>query len=161
MQLSDAQIDSVLDHWPVARLALQGRDGWPRVLPVVFVRVAGTLWSPLDGKPRRRGEPGRVRHLREHPRVELLFDHYDDDWRLLWWVRIAGIARIVQPPAPESDPDVAPVLAALRRKYPQYQSTPVLADPPTLLAIRPGAIGSWRASADAGPATHVADEPRQ
>jgi PPOX class probable F420-dependent enzyme len=161
VELSDVQIDHVLDAWPVARLALQGSQGHPRVLPLVFARVAGTLWSPVDGKPKAGGEPARVRQLREHPLVELCFDHYEDDWRLLWWVRVEGVARVVQPPDPETDPDAAPALAALRRKYPQYERTPLLGEPPTLLAIRPGAIRSWRAGEDAAAGLGAGDAARQ
>ncbi|MGH0028793.1 MAG: pyridoxamine 5'-phosphate oxidase family protein [Myxococcota bacterium] len=154
MQLTDAQVDGALATWPVARLALADGTGQPRVLPVVFVEVSGTLWSPVDGKPTRGGpgEPARVRHVRAHPLVELVIDGYDDDWSRLWWIRIDGIARVVQPPDPETDPDVAPVLAALRRKYPQYERTPLLGDPPTLLAIRPDRVRSWRAGPQAGAA---------
>lgn len=147
MQLSDARVDHLLSTWPVARLAMLDGGGRPRVLPVVFARVAGTLWSPVDGKPKADREPARVRHLRAHPIVELLLDDYDEDWQRLWWLRLDGIARVVQPPEPDTDPDVAPVLAALRRKYPQYGETPVLRDPPTLVAIRPDRIRSWCATA--------------
>lgn len=161
MRLSDAQIDRALAAWPVARLALLGSDAQPRVLPVVFATVSGTLWSPVDGKPKAGGETARVRWLREHPRVELLIDAYDDDWRRLWWLRIAGVARVVQPPDPERDPDVAPVLAALRAKYPQYETTPVLASPPTLVAIRPDAIRSWCAGEGAAAGLDAGDASRQ
>lgn len=161
MQLSEARIDRALERWPLAHLAMLGSPDQPRVLPVVFALVGGTLWSPVDGKPKSLGEPARVRHLREHPRVELVIDHYDADWRRLWWVRLSGIARVVQPPEPESDPDVAPVLAALRHKYPQYVSTPVLVEPPTLLAIRPGAIRSWCAGEEAAASLDADDVGRQ
>ena len=96
------------------------------------------------------GQHGRVRMFRLNvSRVELVIDDYTDDWRCLWWIRVDGLARVVQPPDPEQDPDVAPVIQALRRKYPQYGQTPVLRDPPTLLAIRPARVRSWCASDDA------------
>lgn len=164
MRLSEAQVDHVLSRWPVARLAMLDGAVQPRVLPVVFARVAGTLWSPVDGKPKGKGRLARVRHVAEHPRVELLLDHYDADWQMLWWVRISGIARIVQPPDPQTDPDVGPALSALREKYPQYVETPVLSSPPTLLAIRndgPGAIRSWCASEEAARSLTAPDAARQ
>src|SRR5437879_661826 len=30
-----------------------------------------------------------------HPAVSVLFDHYEEDWRKLWWVRVEGSARIL------------------------------------------------------------------
>jgi hypothetical protein len=53
---------------------------------------------------------------------------------------------VVEPPDPHRDPDVAPVVVALRTKYPQYAAVPVLREPPTLLAIRPSRLRSWAAS---------------
>jgi len=149
VELPRALVDQLLERWPVARLASAGADGRPTALPIVFARVGGYLWSPIDGKPKRAGEPARVRRVAENPRVELLLDMYDDDWSRLWWLRVAGNARVVRPPQPERDPDVAPVLAALRAKYPHYAALPVLRDPPTLLAVRPTRIRSWCAGAPA------------
>jgi PPOX class probable F420-dependent enzyme len=160
MQIPREVVDSLLDHWPVARLASCDAKGRPTVLPIVFVRVRGYLWSPVDGKPKREGEPARIRRVSESPQVELLLDEYGDDWSRLWWLRVQGDARVVRPPHPEKDPDVAPVLAALRKKYPQYESTPVLCDPPVLLAIRPTRVASWCASQAALASLVSADPPR-
>lgn len=160
MQLQDELVDRVLAHWPVARLALLDAERRPRVMPIVFVRVSGYLWSAIDGKPKGDGEPARVRHIRAHPSVELVLDDYTEDWQCLWWIRVDGLARVVQPPDPAQDPDVAPVVQALLRKYPQYGQTPVLRDPPTLLAIRPERIRSWCASAAACRALSALESPR-
>jgi PPOX class probable F420-dependent enzyme len=146
VELPAALIDRLLDVWPIARLATSDARGRPALQPIVFVRAAGQLWTPIDGKPKRAGEPARVRHVTLNPRVELLLDDYDADWTRLWWLRVEGDARVARPPDPERDPDFAPVLAALRAKYPQYAGVPVLRDPPTLLAIRPTRLRSWRAS---------------
>lgn len=146
VQLPEALVDRLLTTWPVARLAVLDAKSRPRVMPVVFARVSGYLWSPVDGKPKGEGEPARVRYVREHPIVELVLDDYSEHWDRLWWVRMDGLARVVQPPDAASDPDVAPVVRALEHKYPQYRTMPVLRDPPTLLAIRPDRVRSWCAS---------------
>jgi PPOX class probable F420-dependent enzyme len=146
VEIPKSLVDRLLDTWPVARLATSGTRGVPGALPIVFALVRGYVWTPVDDKPKRAGELARVRHVTENPHVELLLDEYHEDWLDLWWLRIEGEARVVEPPAPERDPDVAPVLAALRKKYPQYATVPVLRDPPTLLAIRPTRIRSWAAS---------------
>lgn len=146
MQLPETLIDRVLAGWPVARLAFSEASGRPHALPLVFARVASYVWSPIDGKPKLDGEVARVRHLQDQPRVELLLDEYGADWDLLWWVRASGVARVVQPRDPYSDPDVAPVVQALRHKYPQYRKTKLLREPATLVAIRLERVRGWCAS---------------
>ena len=53
MELSRDAIERLLDTWPVARLATLRADGTAALVPVVFVRSAGRLWLPVDGKPKR------------------------------------------------------------------------------------------------------------
>jgi len=146
MQLRQPEIDHLLRHWPVARLASRGPGGRPHLVPVVFAASGGVLWSPVDGKPKSGGELARVRHLRRHPEASLLLDHYDDAWSALWWLRIDVDVRVIAPADPAGDAAVAAAVAALEAKYPQYQQTPVLRQPPVLLALCPTAMRSWRAS---------------
>ncbi len=56
----------------------------------------------------------RTRNVRRDPKVSLLLDHYEDDWKRLWWLRVDGSAAVHNPADPEADPEIAPVLAALR-----------------------------------------------
>jgi len=149
VQLPPEAVERVLGVWPVARLATRGPGGRPHLLPVVFARVGERLWSPVDAKPKANRELARVRHVRADPRVALLLDHYEDDWRRLWWIRVDGHASVVRPGDPKADPEVAPVLAALRAKYPAYREGPILRDPPTLLAIEIRRVRSWRAGPEA------------
>ncbi len=150
MQLPEEVVERLLDRWPVARLATSGPAG-PHQVPIVFARSAGRLWSPVDGKPKAGGELARVRHVLGDPRVSLLLDDYDRDWTRLWWLRVDAEARVVRPAEPDVDAEVAAALAALRAKYPQYTSVPLLRDPPTLLAFQPTATRSWCASSAASP----------
>jgi PPOX class probable F420-dependent enzyme len=146
MQLSEGEIDGLFRRWPVARLGSRDAGGRPHLVPIVFAPAGGLLWSPVDGKPKTGGELARVRHLREHPEASLLLDHYDDDWTALWWLRVDVFARVVDGANPAADAAVASAVAALVAKYPQYPQTPVLRDPPTLIALRPTRMRSWRAS---------------
>ena len=57
-----------------------------------------TLYSAVDEKPKRTHRLQRLRNIEVNPRVEVLIDHYDDDWSRLWWVRLRGSARIVDDP---------------------------------------------------------------
>ncbi len=145
MQLSEDAIAERLESWPVARLASSAEDGRPHQVPIVFARSGGRLWSPVDGKPKRRGELARVRNLRAHPEISLLLDDYSSDWTQLWWIRIDATAEVLQP-VPSNDPEVSAAIAALEAKYPQYASVPVLRAPLTLIAFEPSRIVSWTAS---------------
>ena len=151
MRLADDSIEFLLDTWPVARLATTGAGGNPHQVPVVFVRQGSRILSPIDGKPKTGRELARVRNIERSPPVSLLLDHYDPDWRLLWWLRLDGRARVLRPAAREGLSEIGAVLDGLRAKYPQYSQTPLLGDPPTLIAIEPTARHSWCASAEAAP----------
>ena len=145
MPLADAAIHDYLRTWPLARLATLNPDGTPHQIPLVFAWCDGLLWSPVDGKPKAGGQLARVRNILINPRGSLLLDHYAADWTQLWWLRVAvelSVLRIDTASADQRRPAEAAV-RALRAKYPQYQTTPVLRDPPTLIAMRPLALHSW------------------
>jgi PPOX class probable F420-dependent enzyme len=100
----------------VARLATVGRDGRPHVVPVCFALEGDTLYSAVDEKPKRTRALQRLRDIEANPQVEVLIDHYEEDWTKLQWVKLRGTARVV-----ERDPRA---LELLRRKYPQYRERP-------------------------------------
>lgn len=135
---------TVLDH-PLLRtarvghLALVAPDGSPRALPVCFVLAGGLLYTPIDEKPKRGGELARLRYLRRDPRVSLVVDRYEEDWMNLAWVRVDGVAEVVE--RGELRPEA---LAALRAKYPQYRGMRLEALP--LIAITPLRVSSWEAA---------------
>jgi PPOX class probable F420-dependent enzyme len=99
----------------VARLATVGRDGRPHVVPICFVVDGGTLYTAVDEKPKRTRRLRRLQNIEANPCVEVLIDHYEEDWSRLWWVRLRGTARIVE------DQHALDLLAA---KYPQYRERP-------------------------------------
>ena len=106
----------VTSHWPearVARLATVGADGRPHVVPICFAVEGDTLYTAVDEKPKRTGELKRLRNIEANPRVEVVIDHYEEDWSRLWWVRLRGAARVV-----ERDARALELLAA---KYEQYR----------------------------------------
>lgn len=151
MRLSAAAVGRVLREWPIARLATVTPAGQPHQVPIVFARSGEALYSPIDGKPKGRRELARIRNVLHEPRVSLLLDDYSEDWSRLWWLRIDGDARVLRPEHPESAPEVAAALAALREKYPQYATTPILTDRPTLIAIAIREERSWCAGPHAVP----------
>lgn len=125
----------------VARLGLVDDAGAPRVLPVTFAVAEGRIWSAIDQKPKRAGEPARLRFLRRDPRAALTVDRYSDDWDELAWVQVLGSVSIV-----EVD-DGQAGLDALRAKYEQYREE---APPGPLLALRPQRYLWWRAADQEG-----------
>ncbi|QKV92605.1 TIGR03668 family PPOX class F420-dependent oxidoreductase [Streptomyces sp. NA02950] len=105
----------------VLRLATTDGDGRPHCVPATFALDADTVVMAVDNKPKRHQELRRLRNIRANPVVSLLVDHYDEDWRRLWWVRADGRARILP------DASAAGHTAAVERlvaKYPQYAGRP-------------------------------------
>ena len=113
----------------VARLATVSPDGRPHLVPFTFVLgsragEAGSgpedhIYSAVDAKPKSSTDLRRLRNIRASPRVAVLADHYEDDWDGLWWVRADGQAAILDDPAA-----MAPALALLAGRYPQYREHP-------------------------------------
>jgi PPOX class probable F420-dependent enzyme len=97
----------------VATLGTVDGEGRPHLVPICFAWAAGDrLVTAVDHKPKRTSALARLAHVRAHPAVSVLVDHYSDDWDTLWWVRVDGTATVV-----DADADlVAPLVA----KYAPY-----------------------------------------
>jgi PPOX class probable F420-dependent enzyme len=104
---------------PVARLSTVRPDGRPHVVPIVFALVGDTVFSAVDAKPKRSTDLQRLVNVRSEPRCALLVDHYDDDWRQLWWVRADGHGEVVDVP-----PAGHPGIEALVQRFSQYRDEP-------------------------------------
>ena len=66
-----------------------------RLVPICFVVVDGWLVGAVDHKPKRTGQLRRLDDMEHSGRATVLVDHYDDeDWSLLWWVRVRGRAVV-------------------------------------------------------------------
>jgi PPOX class probable F420-dependent enzyme len=128
---------SMLETARVAHLGLLDDEDLPRVLPVTFAVHEGAVWSAIDHKPKRAGEPARVRRLRRRPEAALLVDRYDEDWTRLAWVELRG--RVSVEP-------LGPALEALVEKYPQYAEERPQGP---LLRLTPERFACWRAEARA------------
>ncbi|MGH3407591.1 MAG: TIGR03668 family PPOX class F420-dependent oxidoreductase, partial [Streptosporangiaceae bacterium] len=100
----------------VARLATASPDGVPHLVPVTFAVDGDLIYTAVDYKPKKSTNLRRLRNIRENPRVALLADHYDDDWDMLWWVRVDGWASVVEDDRALQDP-----LDVLAERYQQYR----------------------------------------
>ncbi|MGH9111883.1 MAG: TIGR03668 family PPOX class F420-dependent oxidoreductase, partial [Acidimicrobiales bacterium] len=87
----------------------------------------------VDAKPKSTLALRRLDNLRAHPAASLLVDHYSDDWRELWWVRLDGVGRVITSGA-ERDR----AIALLTGKYAQYAATP---PPGPVIALD---VTAWR-----------------
>jgi PPOX class probable F420-dependent enzyme len=108
--------DARLTAARVARLATIDPDGRAHLVPIVFAIDGDTLYSAVDRKPKRSRTLRRIENARARPDVTILADHYEDDWRRLWWIRLRGRARVLD----EGD-ERERALALLAEKYPQYR----------------------------------------
>lgn len=139
--ISTATTNRILASWPVGVLSTYGKHAIHSV-PIVFAVVGDGVFSPIDGKPKSGRRLQRVRDIERDPRYTLLLQHYDDDWRQLWWLRITGEARVVT--GAELDDGVyRDVIAALRNKYVQYQETAVLDESGQLLHLSANDRTAW------------------
>jgi PPOX class probable F420-dependent enzyme len=100
----------------VGRLATVRPGGTPHLVPICFAIVGDTVVSAVDDKPKTTPDLQRLANIRANPAVSLLVDHYEEEWSRVWWARVDGRARVVE----RGDEHDAAV-AALRRKYPQYE----------------------------------------
>jgi PPOX class probable F420-dependent enzyme len=131
-----AWADELLRTAQVGRLGLLDLEGAPRVLPVTFALADGRIWSAIDRKPKRTGQPARLRFLRRDPRAALTVDRYSDDWDQLAWVQVLGRIEIVEVK------EGAAGIEALTEKYEPYRDEP---PPGPLLALQPERFLWWRA----------------
>ena len=148
MRISKSVIEYLLTTWPVERLATLNVDGSPHQIPIVFTWHDGCFWSPIDGKPKQKAQPTRVRNAIANPTASLLIDKYDDDWTQLWWIRADLEITVVQ--LHEADTETLEIARQAKRKleekYLQYDSTPGLRKPAIILSMRPTALTSWCAA---------------
>lgn len=123
----------------VARLATADGEGRPHLVPVCYAFDGVRFYTPLDEKPKRVRHDAlrRVRNIEVRPEVALLVDHYDDDWSWLGYVLIEGQAALLHP----GETAHAAALAALRRRYRQYETMNLESRP--LIGITPEHVVSW------------------
>jgi PPOX class probable F420-dependent enzyme len=123
----------------VARLATVDAEGRPHLVPIVFAVDDSTVYSAVDGKPKRTTALRRLANVRTNPNVALLTDHYDDsDWTQLWWVRADGVGRVLDAGHAQAQHAIELLIA----RYPQHRS-----EPPTgpVLAVDVTRWSAWLA----------------
>jgi PPOX class probable F420-dependent enzyme len=127
----------LLEESRVARLGFVDSEDRPRVLPVTYALHGGAIWSAVDQKPKRAGEPARIQYLRRRPEAALTVDRYSDAWEELRWIQALGDVEIL------AAGDAPGALEALIRKYEPYRSQP---PPGPLIRLAPGRYLWWSAA---------------
>ena len=119
MQLTDAEAKGRFADARVARLATADSSSRPHLVPVTFaVDKDNRIYIAIDHKPKTTTNLRRIRNIRENAHVTLLVDHYEEDWRQLWWVRVDGQAHMLDDERQRERP-----IEILASKYKQYRET--------------------------------------
>lgn len=114
--------------------------GRPRLVPLAFAVAPWTdeigrplIYSALDEKPKSVTDPrrlGRVRDILARPEVSLLVDRWDEDWSALAWLRLDGLATVIEPASDLTDTGRhRDAVRLLRERYRQYESQALEARP--------------------------------
>jgi PPOX class probable F420-dependent enzyme len=119
-------------------MATLAGDAAVRLVPCCFALDPATdtarwYWV-VDAKPKTTLAVRRLADLAARPSVTLLVDHWDEDWSQLWWARLDGRGRVLEPGS-DDDRRARELLAA---KYAQYRR-----DPPPGAAVAVEITG-WR-----------------
>ena len=135
-----ARARAFVERQRIARLATADAAGAPHVVPVCFVLAGDTVYVAIDRKPKRADARSlkRLRNIDANPKVCLVLDRYDEDWRRLAWVMLHGRAEILAEGA-----EHAAAQALVQRRYPQLAAMDLGGLP--VIAVRLERIGSWGA----------------
>jgi PPOX class probable F420-dependent enzyme len=122
----------------VAHLATADSTGQPLVIPICFAFDGKEFFSPIDEKPKQISphKLKRLRNIAENPKVSLVIDRWDEDWRKLAYILISGRARILL-----TGQKHRRAVTLLRRKYRQYHSMAI--DQRPMIVIRPLGVKVW------------------
>jgi PPOX class probable F420-dependent enzyme len=134
-----AKVRAALKAARVGRLATLDAAKRPHLVPICFVFDGVVIYSAIDRKPKRvlPARLARLRNIAHTPQVALLVDHYEEDWKRLWFVLIRGTAKLM------SDAEERRrAIRSLRAKYRQYDKA-MLADDAPVLRITPREVISW------------------
>ena len=125
----------------VARLATADRGGQPLAAPVCFAYDGAHFYIVLDEKPKRVSPAALkpVRNIQANPRVALVLDQYDEEWRRLWYVLVQGMAELLTGGEGHEG-----AIELLREKYPQYREMDIGNSP--VIRITPRRMLPWRAT---------------
>ena len=137
MRLSPEEIKQRLSGARSATLGTTDGTGRAHLVPIVFAYRDDLVYTAIDAKPKTTLRLRRIRNIEINPQVSVLVDHYEDDWDRLWWIRLDGVARVL-----DDGPLRETALEVLAEKYPVYADQP---PPGPAITITVERIRSWSA----------------
>jgi PPOX class probable F420-dependent enzyme len=127
----------------IAHLATASPDGRPHIVPFCFVVIGSNLYSIIDDKPKKTHTGlRRLRNIEANPRVSVLADHYEEEWKALWFVMVEGEAGVVT-----DSTEYRQARVALRSKYPQYLMMELAEATNPMIRVKIDRVVSWQGSA--------------
>jgi len=121
-------------------MATVDKAGKPHIVPICYAFVSGLIYSPIDKKPKSVSvyTLKRIKNIRLNPYVSLIIDKYYEDWSRLYFLKISGLASII-----ERGEEYENSLMSLCEKYSQYRDMDLLNLGLPLIKISPERIVSW------------------
>ena len=121
-----------------AYLSTASYDGVPHLIPICFAFDGQYFYSAIDQKPKRAvGKPlKRVRNILSNPNVALLLDHYEEDWRRIWYLLVMGSAHVLA-----KDDSHTRAFELLEDKYCQYRAMDLVGS--SIIRIIPSRFINW------------------
>ena len=117
----------------VARLATVGPGRTLHNVPICTVNQSGHIYF-ASAKGARK-----VRNIRKHGGVTVVFDHYSERWGQLTGAMITGVASVI-----ERGPVFTRVRLSLYRKYRQYhRAAPITEGESVIVRVSPTGCFSW------------------
>ena len=122
----DSDVERTLNEARVGRLATVDEQGRPHLVPIVFAYENSILYTPIDAKPKSQ-PPGRLRRVRNiaaNANVQVLVDHYEEDWSQLRYLQLRGTAALMT-----AGEELERAVELLEAKYAQYGDMPLAGRP--------------------------------
>ena len=125
----------------VGRLGTADASGQPLVVPICYAWDGAALFSAIDAKPKTRPGAGlrRIRNIAENPKVSVVIDRYDEDWRELRYVVIQGDATLLT-----RGDDFARGVDLLLAKYAQYRAMGLDRAEGLMIKVSPSKVTHWQ-----------------
>lgn len=127
----------------IGRLGTADAGGQPLVVPICYAFDGEALFSAIDAKPKSRNPDGlkRIRNIRENPKVSVVIDRYDEDWRALRYVIIQGRAALLT-----DGGEFSRGVDLLLAKYPQYRAMGLAREAGLMIKVDPTRVTQWQYS---------------
>jgi len=139
-RLKEPAVREFIEAARIAHLATASGAGEPHNIPLCFWFDGARFYFVIDEKPKRKSGTAikRMRNIAENPRIALVIDHYEEDWKRLAYVLVHGIAGIV-----EDGTEYAQAIQHLRHKYPQYHAMELTQENNPAIRIDPERVHAW------------------